>query len=141
MFTFASSKTKIKKSKIMTTPYTKNNMMVYHADWNETKTFKLLPITPDCPFNEVIYDPEQKILAIISKDTKEKPVMLPKLDDKGDTIIRKIPSKTSNNAFLQERRIVPMYFEYYITDKEDIKEFIKIFSVNLDHTALTILDN
>ena len=65
------------------------NMMIYAAKWNDKQTFRLMPLDSTCPFNEAIYDPEQKVLAVISKDIKEKPMMMPRLNDRGDTIATK----------------------------------------------------
>ena len=32
------------------------NMMIYSAKWNEKETFRMMPMTLDCPYNEVIFD-------------------------------------------------------------------------------------
>lgn len=108
-------------------------MMIYSAKWNEQDSFRLIPITEDCPFNEAIYDPNQKVLAIISKNSKEKPMMMPKLSDKGlPTQIK----KSDGTIGLQEQRVMMQaYYEYYITEKADIREFVEKFSINPSHKA------
>jgi hypothetical protein len=109
------------------------NMMAYASDFFGSRTFRLLPLTNDCPFNEAIYDTNAKVLAIISKDKKEKPTMLPKLNDKGLTI----PLKgAGENALVEERRILDMYFEYYMDNADDIKAFIREFVINPEHPAI-----
>lgn len=109
------------------------SMMIYAAKWNDQETFRLLPVDKDCPFNEAIYDPTEKVLAIISKDAKEKPMMLPKLSDKGLPIQVKRPDGTLG---LQEQRVVlEAYYEYYITEKGDIREFVERFAINPNHKA------
>lgn len=109
------------------------NMMAYASDFFGSRTFRLLPLTMDCPFNEAIYDTTSNVLAIISKDKKDKPTMLPKLNDKG----LMIPVKgAGENAHVEERRILEMYFEYYIDNPEDIKAFIERFVVNPEHSAI-----
>lgn len=108
-------------------------MMAYASDFFGSRTFRLLPLTTDCPFNEAIYDTNAKVLAIISKDKKEKPTMLPKLNDKGLTI----PLKgAGDNALVEERRILDMYFEYYLDNAEDINAFIAQFVINPEHSAI-----
>ena len=104
------------------------NMMIYAAKWNEKQTFRLMPINSDCIFNEAIFDPEQKVLAVISKDIKEKPMMMPRLNDRGDTIATK---RASGEQWWQEQRVVmDAYYEYYIEDMSDILLFIKMFAIN-----------
>lgn len=113
------------------------SMFVYSTDWYGRQTFRMLPMTIECPFNEVIYDPNTKVLAVISKDKKDKPQMLPKLTDKGQVI----PVKTSEGQhYIEERRIMETYYEYYIDNKTDIEKFIHLFAVNIDHPILKIIN-
>ncbi len=110
-----------------------SNMMIYAAKWNDTDTFRLIPLTADCPFNEAIYDPTEKVLAIISKDAKQKPMMMPKISDKGLPIQVKRPD---GSLGLQEQRVIlDAYYEYYISEKADIREFVEKFAVNPSHKA------
>lgn len=113
------------------------SMFVYSTDWYGRQTFRMLPMTIECPFNEVLYDPNTKVLAVISKDKKDKPQMLPKLTDKGQVI----PVKTSEGQhYIEERRIMETYYEYYIDNKTDIEKFIHLFAVNIDHPILNIIN-
>lgn len=108
-------------------------MFIHWAEWHNSPSFRAIPITKDCPFNEVLYDPETKILMIIGQDKKEKPMFIPKLDRKGRTIVIK------DNKIQEERQIMDMYYEYYIESIEDIRDFIALFAINNDHPALSIL--
>ena len=102
--------------------------MIYAAKWNDKQTFRLMPINNDCIFNEAIFDPEQKVLAVISKDTKAKPMMMPRLNDRGDTIATK---RANGEQWWQEQRVImDAYYEYYIEDMSDIIAFIKMFAIN-----------
>lgn len=102
--------------------------MIYAAKWNDKQTFRLMPINDDCIFNEAIFDPEQKVLAVISKDIKEKPMMMPRLNDRGDII----PTKRANGeqGWQEQRVILDAYYEYYIEDMSDILLFVKMFAIN-----------
>lgn len=112
-------------------------MFVYSTDWYGRKSFRMLPTTSECPFNEVLYDPNTRVLAVISKDKKDKPQMLPKLTDKGQVI----PVKNGDGQhYVEERRIMETYYEYYIDNKSDIEKFIQTFAVNTDHQALNIIN-
>lgn len=104
------------------------NMMVYAAKWNDKQTFRLMPINKDCPYNEAIFDPEQKVLAVISKDIKEKPMMMPRLNDRGDIV----PTKRANGeqGWQEQRVMLDAYYEYYLEDMSDILEFVKRFAIN-----------
>ena len=107
--------------------------MIYSAKWNDTETFRMIPITAECPFNEAIYDPTEKVLAIISKDSKEKPMMMPRLSDKGIPVQIKRPD---GSLGLQEQRVVmDTYYEYYISEKADIREFVEKFATNPSHKS------
>jgi len=107
------------------------NMLAYTTDWYGHKTFRLMPITNDCPFVEAIYDPSTKVLAIIGKTTVEKPVMLPKLNDKGENILVK-NSNPAQPRYVEERRILNTFTEYYMDNMGDITAYIERFVVNHD---------
>lgn len=102
--------------------------MIYAAKWNDKQTFRLMPLSEDCIFNEAIFDPEQKILAVISKNIKEKPMMMPRLNDRGDIIATK--RANSEQGWQEQRVIIDAYYEYYIEDISDIIAFIKMFAIN-----------
>ncbi len=110
-----------------------NNMLLVNSEWDKKPTFKMIPTRIDCPYNEAIYDPETKALAVISKEKKETFHFLPRLDDNGD-ILRVKPGKTrSGGKPYQEQRVnVETYYEYYISDRQDIDNFIKTFADNTD---------
>jgi len=106
-------------------------MMIYKSGWGtETEffpTFKMLPVTQDCPFNEVLFDPKSKILAIVGKEKKQAYRMLPKLNDKGKQVVsmeRGMPVE------VQERKLMENFYEYYLEEVEDIEYFINKFAIN-----------
>lgn len=102
-------------------------MMLIKSTWNQGKTFRLIPIHKDCPYNEAIYDPSLKILAVISKESKETFQMVPKFDDKGDVLaVKKIRDNSKNYA--EERRALDTWYEYYMEESNDIKTFIELFA-------------
>jgi len=110
------------------------SMFVHYSEWNGKDSFRLIPITTECPFNEVLYDPENKVLMVISKDKKEKPMFIPALDKKGKTI-----TSRRTKEIQEERQVMDMYYEYYIESITDIKDFITMFAINYNHTALNVL--
>ena len=102
-------------------------MMLLKSTWNQTKTFRLIPISLDCPYNEAIYDPEQKILAVISKECKETFQMVPKFDDKGDVLQAK-RVRENGKPYAEERRALDTWYEYYVEEADDVKAFIEWFA-------------
>jgi len=121
----------------MATKQIEPTMMVFSADWRGKRTFRLLPISKDCPFNEALYDPEAKLLAVISKDKITKPTMIPKLDNKGMIVTKKVKVEGGDQIIrVEERKDIENYYEYYIDRKEDIEDFIKSISINPTHNEL-----
>ena len=106
------------------------NMMIYSSKWNEKQTFRMMPIDSNCPFNEAIFDPEQKVLAVVSKDNKDKPMMMPRLNDRGDLVATK--RANGEQGWQEQRVILSAYYEYYLEDINDIVAFVKRFAVNDD---------
>ena len=107
------------------------NMKLVTTYWGNDKTFKLMPIKEGCPFMEVIYDPNTDMLVAISKDQKQNLQMVPKLDDDGNYIQAKKPKK--NGKPFKEKQIqmlVPQ--EFYMIDREEMKQFIEEFAVNAE---------
>ena len=107
------------------------SMILYKSGWGTDTafhpTFKMLPTTIDCPFNEVLFDPQSKILAVVGKEKKQAYRMLPKLNDKGRQVVaveKGVPID------VQERKLMENFYEYYIEDVEDIKNFINMFALN-----------
>jgi hypothetical protein len=117
--------------------FTKNqnsmkSMLLVTSSWGPAKTFKMIPTTNDCPYNECIFDVQSKVLAIIGKVSKESFHMMPKLDDKGDIMRLKIGKKEDGKDYAEERKILSTFYEYYITDKKEIEDFVVAFAVNAD---------
>ena len=105
--------------------------MVIKSDWNGQPTFKMIPLSKDCPYLEGIYDSQSKVLALIGLTRKNVFHMLPKLDDNGDVVPRKTRTEGAK-AHKEERRTIETFQEYYLMDVEDIKAFIKLFAINSD---------
>ena len=115
----------------MKKPTVEPSMLLFTSFWQDKVTFKLMPISETCPFVEVIYDPGLEMLVVINKQFKESFHNVPKMDDNGDIIMIKSPRK-NGKPFREERRAIDTYQEYYITEKAEQIEFIKMFAVNAD---------
>lgn len=106
-----------------------DSMMLIKSEWDGKPTFKMIPINKDCPYVECIFDPDSKILAVISNIKKNILHMLPRLDDSGAPIENKV-IRPGTKKFKEERKTIETFQEYYITDIEDIKEFVNSFAIN-----------
>lgn len=105
------------------------NMYVVKSSWNEGETFRLIPVSEDCPYVECIYDPATKVFVIISKLSKTTLHMLPKLDDNGDPAPLK--TKRANGRMVkEERKTIETFQEYYIEDVDAIKSLVEFFAIN-----------
>ncbi len=108
------------------------SMMLIKSEWESKQTFRLIPISEECPYVEGIFDPQTKVLVVFSKLLKDGFHMLPRLDDNGDPQMLKNSGKSRFNGkpYKEERRTLQTFHEYYLSDTEDIKSFITKFCDN-----------
>lgn len=105
------------------------SLFLYAAEWNGKPSFRLMPITQECPFIEVIYDRDNKALVIFNKIKKNHMTLIPTLDTNGDAVYAK--GKRKNGNPYQEKRVtLEIFQEYYLTAQNDIENFIKDFAQN-----------
>jgi len=113
----------------MTTQTPGQNMMLITSYWQDKDTFKLMPITDDCPYMEAMYDPSTTLLVVLCKTTKENYHFVPKLDDNGRRIPIKNP-QAGENPYKEQRVLMNLQHEFYLTDPAEQEEFIKMFAIN-----------
>ena len=106
--------------------------MLVSGNWGPYKTFKLIPVSTECPYIEAIFDQSSKILAVISKDKKPTYHMVPKLDDNGDQIPMKLGKRANGKDHKEQRVMMDTYQEYYINDLEEVDTIVKAFALNAD---------
>ena len=99
------------------------SMMLVQSSWQESQTFRMIPITESCPYVECIFDPGTKVFVIISKTTKHTLHMLPKLDEYGQVI-------TGAKGTKQDRHKIEVFQEFYIESEDAIKEIVEHFAIN-----------
>ena len=116
----------------MTSSSVGKNMILVHGTWGTNRTFKLIPATMDCPYSEVLFDPEGKLLAVISRFGKQVLHMVPRLDENGDPVYMKVGKRASGKEVKEQRVTVESFFEYYVFDKTDIEDFVKLYAINSD---------
>ena len=56
--------------------------------------------------------------------------MMPRLDETGQPQRLRTPNKETGKTVKEQRVSVETFSEFYITDKEEIKNFIGMFAVN-----------
>lgn len=105
------------------------NMLLIKSSWNEGETFRLLPVSEDCPYVECIFDPGTKVFVVISKVVKTTLHMLPKLDDNGDPAPLKV-KRANGRMVKEERKQIETFQEYYIEDVNAMEALIDLFAVN-----------
>ena len=118
----------------------KNMILLNAPDFQSMeKSFKLVPITLDCPYVECMFSAKDKVLAVISKVMKQSYHMVPKLDDNGDPVKTKT-KRPNNKEYKEERRLVDTFSEFYLLTPEEINGFIESFAVNakeFDYKSMT----
>lgn len=114
----------------MTTPTYGKNMLLHTSYWGNQKTFKMMPATDDCPFTEVIYDPRSTLLVVVGKHSKENFETLPRLDDNGDPMAVGKGSRPNGKPIREQRILMNVLHEYYITEHDEQIKFIEQFALN-----------
>jgi hypothetical protein len=111
-----------------------NSMMLVQATWQESQTFRMIPVSESCPYVECIFDPGTKVFVIISKIKRTSLQMLPKLDEYGQPI-------TGAKGHKEERHKIDVFQEFYVEDKEAVKKLIEIFAINKDFDYLSFMNS
>lgn len=106
------------------------NMLLINSAFKNVKSFSLIAVNKDCPFIEALFDPTSQVLAVITKEKKNTFHMVPKLNDVGTPQGKK-----------KQRIQIETYSEHYITDQEDIKNFIEIFAINTNFKYKEYIEN
>ncbi len=108
------------------------NMMLITSPFRNMPSFSLIPVSTDTPFVEAMFDPSSGILAVISKVSKQSFHMVPRLDDNGQPQRLKVPNKETGKVHKEQRISMETFSEFYITEKEEIVNFLKVFAINAD---------
>jgi hypothetical protein len=96
------------------------------------KNFIGIPIDESCPFIELLFDPEKKILGVISKHIKPQFHFMPKLDGNGFPKPNTNKKLSEKYPVAQERLLIDTYHEYYIRNPKEIEAFLKMYVLNTD---------
>jgi hypothetical protein len=112
-------------------------MMLITSTWGQKKTFKMIPVTTDSPYNEAIYDLDSKVLALVGKEKKQSMHMVPKIDDFGDMKPMKIGRRANGKDFQEERKTLETYYEYYLDNPNEIKMLIDKLAINAEEFNIT----
>ena len=99
------------------------SMMLVKSSWQESQTFRMIPVTESCPYVECIFDPGTKVFVIISKTTKHSLHMLPKLDEYGIAVVGSKGTK-------QDRNKLEVFQEFYLEDQAGMIDIIELFAIN-----------
>lgn len=101
----------------------KNSMLKVTEMEAGGENFKLIPISSDCPYIEVRFSLEKKILTILSKDTFDDFKMMVKITDDGEVAYTKSVKGSVPKPKYERLRSVSFY-DYSITVRSDIEKFV-----------------
>ena len=113
------------------------SMLLITSSWGPKKTFKMIPATPDCIYNEAIFDLDSKVLALISKEKKQSLHMVAKINEWGDVVPMKIGKRANGKDYAEERKTLETFYEYYVEDVTDVKDIVTRLAVNSDTFDIT----
>ena len=113
------------------------NMMLMTSAFRNVKSFSLFPVSLDCPYVEAMYDPSSGILAVITKVKKQSFHMMPRLNDEGQPQRLRTPNKETGKTVKEQRVNIETFSEFYITEKEEIVNFINLFAANAESFDFT----
>jgi archaellum component FlaF (FlaF/FlaG flagellin family) len=114
----------LKTMLLVTVPYTPTE-----------NSFRMIPATKDCPYVDVVYWKDKKVLEITSIIKRSEYAMFAKLDDNGDAEPRKSAKTLEDGQKIthkQERRIAEVNTKYYIINKDEIDAFVAQVAINSD---------
>lgn len=109
-----------------------NNMLLITSSFRQMRSFSLIPVLNDCPYVECLFDPSSGTLVVISKTVKTTFHMVPKLDPSGQPMRLDKPDNVTGKTVKEERVEIETFSEHYITEKEEIEQFIKLFAINAE---------
>ena len=111
------------------------SMTIIHAVWDGQPSFKLFPAELYSPYTEVIFDPRDRSMGVVSKEHKPKLMLLAKIDENGDPILRKASKVKSEEPYQLGRVQVDAFYEYFLANEADILAFVERHALNPDHEA------
>lgn len=107
-----------------------SNMILVTSAFRGAESFSLIPVSEDCPYVEMMFDPTSGILAVISKVKKMTMHMLPRLSDDGQPVKLKSINNETGKVYKEQRVQMETFTEYYVKEKSEIESLIQMFAVN-----------
>lgn len=98
-------------------------------DNTETMSFRLIPLTNDCPYLMAEWDIKANQLMLLCKDFKQELRSIPKIDKYGNYI-----KHATTNDMEVERRNIEDWFEIYLSSEKGVKAFIEAMCINASDT-------
>lgn len=105
------------------------SMMLITSNFGQQKTFRMIPVTTDCPYAECIWDSINKVFVILHKYKKEGFHMVEQLDSNGDPVLS-LKGRANGSRYKEERKLLTTSHESYIIEKEEAISMIEMFAVN-----------
>lgn len=104
----------------------KPHYYAYKSKIREKNTYCLLPISGEAVFVDGLYYPDEKFLLLLSKDTRDRFQMVPRINDFGDVVYE----KGKEGKMRQDRLMMNSNYEYYIHESQNIRWFAENYVTN-----------
>lgn len=117
-----------------------NNMMLIRDMYNNSPSFKMIPINNDCPYLEAAFDNEGKQLVLRHRDKIPVFQLFDRLDENGSPMLltgKKVPDGRS--PYKVQRIQFDGNVTYKISHIDDITKFMKRFLVEDDQVYIDML--
>lgn len=98
----------------------------------EHQTLAAIPLTKECPYLELIINPESKSLHVVHPSIKTEYRQFVKFNEAGEPLPNNNPKTRSLVPFKYEHRNVDVYYEYNLQKPEEIKSFLQLHVTNYE---------
>lgn len=116
------------------------NMMLIREMWNGAPSFKMIPLSNDCPYIEAAYDSQAQQLIVRHRDKLPVFQLFERLDENGSPIPvqgKKIPE--GHSPYKLQRIQFDGNVTFKISHVEDITRFMSLFLISSDQEYIDML--
>jgi hypothetical protein len=103
------------------------NMFLVPEEIQGVQSFKAIPLTKDCPYLEMYYDPAGGALVILSTEQRERLQTVTKMTPLGE-----IDRQKGSGKPLYRQIQIHLPQDMMVYDKDASRELVKMFCVNAD---------
>lgn len=116
--------------------FNRGHYYAYRSYVRDNESYSLLPLSDDAVFVDAMFYPDQGVLLLLTKLSKEKFQVVPKINSYGE--VEKDPK--ARNREKAERVRLDSNYEHYLYELSDIQWFADSYIVNSDQFMAFVQD-